>query len=103
MYMYIGNHTKYTRCKPSLFSAHHLTYMPKVCAFLFCWLVSTHYFCSLIPPSKTSTWKPMENPPLQSSSGSANVNTSKPLYYLLVAVTGDWEPVAHCTEVVAAG
>ena len=81
MYLYIGNHTKYTRCKPSSFSAHHLAYMPKVCAFLFCWPVNTHYLFSSIPPSKTGTWKRTENPPLQSSSGSANANTSKPLCY----------------------
>lgn len=30
IYLYIGNQTKYTRGKPSLFSAHHLAYIPKV-------------------------------------------------------------------------
>jgi hypothetical protein len=35
MYMFIGNLTKYTRCKPSSFSAHHLAYIPKVSATSF--------------------------------------------------------------------
>lgn len=30
VYMFIGNLSKYTRAKPTLFSAHHLAYIPKV-------------------------------------------------------------------------
>ncbi|KAF8156740.1 hypothetical protein B0H34DRAFT_657986 [Crassisporium funariophilum] len=30
IYLYFGNQSKYTRCKPSSFSAHHIAYMPKV-------------------------------------------------------------------------
>jgi len=35
MYMYIGNLTKYTRCKPSSLSAHHVAYIPMVQDFEF--------------------------------------------------------------------
>ena len=31
VYMFIGNHSKYARAKPSSFAAHHLAYIPKVC------------------------------------------------------------------------
>lgn len=31
IYMFFGNLSKYTRGKPSTFSAHHLAYIPKVC------------------------------------------------------------------------
>ena len=30
IYLFLGNLTKYTRCKPSSFSAHHIAYIPKV-------------------------------------------------------------------------
>jgi Plavaka transposase len=30
IYLYLGNISKYIRCKPSSFSAHHVTYIPKV-------------------------------------------------------------------------
>ncbi|KIL55287.1 hypothetical protein M378DRAFT_173752, partial [Amanita muscaria Koide BX008] len=30
IYMYIGNQSKYLRCKTSLFAAHHLAYIPKL-------------------------------------------------------------------------
>ena len=30
MYLFLGSLTKYTRCKPTSFSAHHIAYMPKV-------------------------------------------------------------------------
>lgn len=31
IYLFIGNLSKYTRCKPTSFAAHHLAYIPKVC------------------------------------------------------------------------
>lgn len=34
VYMFIGNLSKYTRMKPTSFSAHHLAYIPKVCCTL---------------------------------------------------------------------
>ena len=34
IYLFIGNLSKYTQGMPSLFAAHHLAYIPKVC-FLF--------------------------------------------------------------------
>ena len=34
LYLYIGNQSKYTRAKPTSFSAHHLAYIPKVCSYL---------------------------------------------------------------------
>lgn len=35
IYMFFGNSSKYTRGKPSTFSAHHLAYIPKVFVILF--------------------------------------------------------------------
>jgi hypothetical protein len=34
VYLYLGNQTKYSRCKPTAFAAHHLAYIPEVCALL---------------------------------------------------------------------
>jgi hypothetical protein len=31
IYLYLGSQSKYTRAKPTSFSAHHLAYVPKVC------------------------------------------------------------------------
>jgi hypothetical protein len=33
IYLYIGNQSKYSRCKPTSFAAHHIAYFPKVCSF----------------------------------------------------------------------
>ena len=33
IYLYIGNQSKYSRCKPTSFAAHHIAYLPKVCSF----------------------------------------------------------------------
>lgn len=30
IYLFLGNQSKYSRCKPSTFAAHHLAYIPKV-------------------------------------------------------------------------
>ena len=30
IYVFIGNLTKYLRCKPTMYAAHHLAYMPSV-------------------------------------------------------------------------
>ena len=35
IYLYIGNLSKYTRAKPTSFSAHHVAYIPKVSPILF--------------------------------------------------------------------
>ena len=32
IYLYIGNQSKYSRCKPTSFAAHHIAYLPKVCS-----------------------------------------------------------------------
>ena len=34
IYMFFGNVSKYTRCAPDSLSAHHITYLPKVCHHL---------------------------------------------------------------------
>jgi len=31
IYLFLGNQSKYTRAKPTAFTAHHLAYIPKVC------------------------------------------------------------------------
>ncbi|KAJ3751241.1 hypothetical protein DFH05DRAFT_1532440 [Lentinula detonsa] len=33
IYMYFGNLSKYTRCKPSSYAAHHIAYIPKIADF----------------------------------------------------------------------
>lgn len=35
IYLFFGNQSKYSRAKPSSFSAHHIAYMPKVCLKFF--------------------------------------------------------------------
>lgn len=42
IYMYLGNLSKYTRCKPTSFSAHHLAYIPKVMYNFSCFPFSRH-------------------------------------------------------------
>ncbi|KAF8314654.1 hypothetical protein F5887DRAFT_908128 [Amanita rubescens] len=34
IYLFLGNQSKYTRCKRCAFAAHHLAYIPKVCHLL---------------------------------------------------------------------
>ncbi|KIL64223.1 hypothetical protein M378DRAFT_78516 [Amanita muscaria Koide BX008] len=36
IYLYLGNQTKYVRCKPSATAAHHIAYIPKVWLTIIC-------------------------------------------------------------------
>ena len=49
MYLYIGNLSKYMRCKPTSFSAHHLAYIPKASG-------QSIYLIPLYPPVRAA-WR----------------------------------------------
>ena len=56
IYLYIGGLSKYTRAKPTSFSAHHFAYIPKVCFCVFCF-----YYHSRNLTSKYSSMIPFKN------------------------------------------
>ena len=91
-YLFFGNESKYTRCKPVLMSCHHLAYIPKVSPLL--WnsrqpLLTC--FCSYQMTSKMFTEVFMERHHQRASTHTVNANFSK-RFGLCSSMRSLWKP-----------
>jgi hypothetical protein len=47
VYLFLGNQSKYVRCKPKAFTAHHIAYIPKVYFILYFKSYEIHHYLQL--------------------------------------------------------